>query len=711
MSARWSCGVAALAVTWALVASSNGHGAPIVLNEYNAVGDTRFLEEDGSDTYWGRRLGNGGDWFELVVVVDHLDLRGWRLVVSNASGDPLNGETFLLEIGDDPVWSDLRSGTLITIAEDLRSNIGDYEPAAGRWWIHARASRTDTRLITVTCITPACAPQDANWGVSNSDWQLTIEDPAAQLVFGPAGEGITPASGVNGGEVVKLEEPPSSATTPLSSYQDGQTSTFGQPNLFAGGTGEQDLGALRAVVPYHALSTVRVNEVFAHSDPGTDWIELYNTTEETVDIGGWFLSDSFTSLEKFEIPAGTMIAAHGYLIFDEVTLGFALSSPCGDEVILSEAAGGVMTGARDFLEFGPVDNGVAFGRWPDGGEQSFRLSAATAEAANSPPRVGPIVVSEIMYNPLVTDPGIVVVPEFIELRNVADVPVELSTQFDGFDRYPWRLSGGVDFEFSAGVTMPARGHLVVVPFDPATSPEALAQFRSFYGIDESVVPVGPYQGRLDNFMDRVRLTKPDTPEPDGDVCGGAGNPAPLVPYVVIEDIQYFDFAPWPPEADGTGPALVRIDSTAPAGGAENWTSGTATPGRASTATTTTLVTTTTTTTLAEPECMNDIDCDDGIECTTDHHCDAGICIVVSPCDVLCNHCNGEACVSSCGLPVSEGDAPTAVDALYVMRSAIGLTTCATCVCDVDGSGGINATDSLRTLHHAVGLDVELVCGN
>ena len=48
--------------------------APVILNEYNAVDDTKWLDKNGltastkSDTYFGRVAGNGGDWFELVVV-------------------------------------------------------------------------------------------------------------------------------------------------------------------------------------------------------------------------------------------------------------------------------------------------------------------------------------------------------------------------------------------------------------------------------------------------------------------------------------------------------------------------------------------------------------------------------------------------------------------------------------------------------------------
>ncbi|MHC4544680.1 MAG: lamin tail domain-containing protein, partial [Planctomycetota bacterium] len=37
---------------------------------------------------------------------------------------------------------------------------------------------------------------------------------------------------------------------------------------------------------------VVINEVMSHSNAGPDWIELYNTSDEAINIGGWFLSDN-----------------------------------------------------------------------------------------------------------------------------------------------------------------------------------------------------------------------------------------------------------------------------------------------------------------------------------------------------------------------------------------------------------------------------------
>ncbi len=64
---------------------------------------------------------------------------------------------------------------------------------------------------------------------------------------------------------------------------------------------------------------------------------------------------------------------------------------------------------------------------------------------------------------------------------------------------------------------------------------------------------------------------------------------------------------------------------------------------------------------------------------------------------------------SCGQPVSAGTVPTASDARYTLLAAIGARVCETCVCDVDASGGVLATDALLLLNDATGIAVELTC--
>jgi len=95
--------------------------------------------------------------------------------------------------------------------------------------------------------------------------------------------------------------------------------------------------------PLPALADIRINEALTRSDtpPPTDSIELYNPTTNNVNIGGWFLSDDFSTPKKFRIADGTTIFAGGYLVFTEadfnltpgIAPSFALGSS-GDQVWL-----------------------------------------------------------------------------------------------------------------------------------------------------------------------------------------------------------------------------------------------------------------------------------------------------------------------------------------------------------------------------------------
>lgn len=201
-------------------------GADVILNEYNAVngmdylnGGTALQDEDGgfaSDSYFGRIQGNGGDWFELVVITDHLDMRRWNLEIWV---EGVHDET--LDLTDHALWSDLRSGTIITVAEDVLDDVS-YNPEAGDWWINVRANSSASGTYI----------RNSGFPVTNDDWQLTIRDANGTVIFGPGGEGVSPPGGVNSREIFRLEANPGASITPHSNrYNDGNClSTFGSPN-------------------------------------------------------------------------------------------------------------------------------------------------------------------------------------------------------------------------------------------------------------------------------------------------------------------------------------------------------------------------------------------------------------------------------------------------------------------------------------------------
>jgi hypothetical protein len=338
------------------------------------------------------------------------------------------------------------------------------------------------------------------------------------------------------------------------------------------------------------LTNVFINEVLTHTDlPLEDALELYNAGDTEVDVGGWYLSDSAKALRKFRIPNHTVLPPHGYHVFYEYELNpnpaagesFSFSSARGDEVWLMAAdTYGSPTGYRDTVKFGPQFNGVSFGRFQTSVGVDFTAltgltlgSAVTASgptnqlglfrtgtgAANAYPRVGPVVISEIMYRPPPVGTNDDTLKEFIELHNVSGAAVPL---FDPVNpANGWRLRDAVDFDFKAPLTLPVGGYLLVVGFDPATNGASLVAFRSRYGTNGLIV--GPWTGKLANTGEAIELLAPDAPQTSGPDAG-------LVPYVMVDRVAFSNLAPWPPAADGTGLSLQRVSSTAYGNEPLNW---------------------------------------------------------------------------------------------------------------------------------------------
>jgi hypothetical protein len=346
---------------------------------------------------------------------------------------------------------------------------------------------------------------------------------------------------------------------------------------------------------YVLLTKVVINEVLIHSDPPQeDTIELRNLTGSALDISGWFLSDKKHDLQKFQIPANTVIPSNGFKVFYEYQFNdanspfaFSLNSAKGDEVYLAETSSGAVTGYRAEAKFGASENGVSFGRFQTSvGVDFTAMSQRTfghddedtlagfrlgTGLPNAYPKVGPIVISEIMYHP--PDPpggGDNVADEFIELRNIMADPVPL--YHPSYPSNTWRLRDAVSFTFPPDTVLPANGLLLVVSFDPLADPAALATFRSHYSLSSAAPVLGPYTGKLNNASNSVALYKPDTPQlpPDPD--------AGFVPYILVDRVVYSDSAPWPVSADGQGDSLQRINADEYGNDPVNWRAAPPTPG-------------------------------------------------------------------------------------------------------------------------------------
>lgn len=199
---------------------------------------TMKLPPEEGDSFFGVVEGNGGNWIELIVIADHLDIRGWELEWTNADAAPAcNAGTVTFAALD--AWSDLRSGTVITVSESLSDDLS-YDPGRGDWWINANHEEV-------------AASHTPCFKVDNDDWRMRILDEGSAVIQDWVGEGsaLWGGGGVGSNEVGKLEEDPSAAAAsapPVPAYNDGTSSTFSSENRWSAGTMQQDFSGLRPLV-------------------------------------------------------------------------------------------------------------------------------------------------------------------------------------------------------------------------------------------------------------------------------------------------------------------------------------------------------------------------------------------------------------------------------------------------------------------------------
>lgn len=161
--------------------------------------------------------------------------------------------------------------------------------------------------------------------------------------------------------------------------------------LFSPQRAEHEYHTLLINAPLATNGQVLINEILADNSylddaygESDDWIELYNTTNNALTVGGLYLSDDIVNLTKFQIPAGTVIAPNGVLPIwtdddaDQLTgihTNFKLSTT-GESVVLSN---GVTP--YDQVDYTAQTVNVAYARCNDGG--TFTLTQPTFAALNN----------------------------------------------------------------------------------------------------------------------------------------------------------------------------------------------------------------------------------------------------------------------------------------------------------------------------------------
>lgn len=267
--------------------------------------------------------------------------------------------------------------------------------------------------------------------------------------------------------------------------------------------------------PNRPLPSVVINEFGIQSGAST-FIELFNRSTSPVDLSGVILTDEFGQ-NKFRIPNGSSLAPGHYLTCSAQDHGFILKT--GETIYL------VNSNRTAILDAACCDApipGQSTGRHPNGSGAFRQLVVPTPGTGNAWLRIEPVVINEIMYDPLSGDSR----DEYIELHNWSEQSMDLSG---------WTISDGISYTFPVQTTLQPKSFLVVAK-DPG-------RMRANYPHLTGSQVFGHYSGALANGGERVALSRPGF------------SPAEMV---LVDEVTYGTGGRWGRWAHGGGSSLELI---------------------------------------------------------------------------------------------------------------------------------------------------------
>ncbi|MEM7230769.1 MAG: lamin tail domain-containing protein [Planctomycetota bacterium] len=247
---------------------------------------------------------------------------------------------------------------------------------------------------------------------------------------------------------------------------------------------------------------------------GPAWFEIYNSTDETVNLTGLEITENPDSNDGYVFPEGSELAAGEYLALTAADTGLELATPVVR--LFLRRPGGVTLAAETFEQTLPETSDLkdfAEVRLP-GSDRDWITDMPTPGEANVAPVVSDLVINEIYYHPPEDRPG-----EFLELYNRGEDPIDLSF---------FHFSKGINFAFEEGTTIAGGAYLVL-----AQDPELLSKH---YGFESAL---GPWEGQLADGGENIRLLDRN------------GN--------MVDEVRYYDGGAWPKWADGGGASLELLD--------------------------------------------------------------------------------------------------------------------------------------------------------
>lgn len=245
---------------------------------------------------------------------------------------------------------------------------------------------------------------------------------------------------------------------------------------------------------YSISDSLVISEVMPHTDlPQYDAIELFNPSNSSIDLTGWYISDDLTET-PYRLGSGYSIPAQGYLSLNELDWGqhFRLSR-MGDAVyVLPPNQQAIFT-----RSFTPEENGESQGvhTISTGAIHFTRQSNPSLGASNGSPFVSSVVIDQIFA-------GSNEIPPFIKLVNRADSVIHLFSIHS--DTITWKLKG-LDFQLPTGFSLMPDEEIYITNAGNVLPLRSALHLPGDYAVLE-------YQGTLQPQGERLALQFPDRPD-------------------------------------------------------------------------------------------------------------------------------------------------------------------------------------------------------
>ena len=453
------------------------------------------------------------DWFELYnPTCESVDLTGWT--VRDSAEEWQLPDAAVLAPGDVLfLWASNKGDP---------TNVDQFPGPAGELHTNFRLALAGEDLLLlndagqqIALVNPGPSAVDESYGLTAAGDYVTL-----------VGATISPDA-LNPGQTAPVCIPtptPTPTPTPLPTpTPGGPTAT---PTALPTAPPTLEECAARSAVPSIVINEAQSQNTFTIVDGDgdfEDWIELYNPTDETIDVTGWRIRDTLgswrvpsgfntESVPSVWVPRQVTIAPGEYLLIwasgkdglrRELRSPFRLSEVNGDFLSLEDRDGCV----RDELTLPPLGADESFGLTTDGTPGTFDRRYATPRGANGSQGPTPqecasrvvtqgIVINEAQSrNSLTITDGDGDFGDWIELFNPTDATVDLSGWVVKDTTNEWQFPFGID---------PATGAWIPDQVTIASG-EYLLIWTSGKGLREDP----DYPGPEGEFHTQFRLSGPE----------------------------------------------------------------------------------------------------------------------------------------------------------------------------------------------------------